>query len=138
MKFKEEREKANGEGSKSGSGAVLRDVVWEGKPVPIRNPELVDAFLKVQNAEDAMLSGAGSKRKGKTGGDAAPAKVNAPQPPKTMRSKIAAFDGVLLALTDAEQVAQKLVESKDVSRQSIHFLLSSVLPSIDAIFTDSY
>jgi signal recognition particle subunit SRP68 len=29
----------------------LNTLMWEGKPVPIRNPELVDALLKTQEAE---------------------------------------------------------------------------------------
>lgn len=119
-KLKDERAKEAG--SSSGSNrAMLREPMWEGLPVPIRNPELVDVFLKVQNAEDAMKEGK-TVKSGKTtaGGGAqsrtADGKENTGSAPTqtSTRGKVAAYDDVLLALTEAEAVAQKLVESKEV------------------------
>jgi signal recognition particle subunit SRP68 len=80
----------------------LEELNWEGKPVPVRNPELVDVLLRVQDAE-ARLEG----RKVASGDKSH----------KENRSKkaIAAYDAILLALSDAEDVARKLVEAQQVS-----------------------
>ncbi|KAF5377265.1 hypothetical protein D9615_006422 [Tricholomella constricta] len=76
----------------------LAELNWEGNPVPVRNPELVDVLLKVQEAE-ARLEG---DKKGEK---------------KETRSKkgVAAYDAILLALSDAEEVARKLVEAQQLS-----------------------
>jgi len=114
-------ERAEEAASSGGSGqAMLREPLWEGKPVPIRNPELVDAFIKVQNAEDTMAEGKRAYNQPKTTGlkAALPAgskKKRTLAVSKTMRGRVSAFDGVLLALADAQQVAQKLSESKEVT-----------------------
>ncbi|KZV74790.1 hypothetical protein PENSPDRAFT_625536 [Peniophora sp. CONT] len=90
----------------------LEALEWEGEPVPIRNPELVDVLIKVQEGElklkreTAELTDdaqSGKKGKGKKG--------------KGSRSKrsVAAYDNILLALSDAEQVARKLVEAQQLS-----------------------
>lgn len=136
-RLKEERAKEAGSSS-AGSRAMLREPIWEGAPVPIRNPELVDVFLKVQNAEDAMDEGkAKQARSSKPSKDASAGKENAPAP-KSTRGKVAAFDGILLALTDAESVAQKLVESKEVCTTSI-FVMNDYLglPRTDLMFTST-
>ena len=89
----------------------LEALEWEGEPVPIRNPELVDVLIKVQEGEvklkreTAELTEdvkSGKKGKGKKG--------------KGSRSKrsVAAYDNILLALSDAEEVARKLVEAQQV------------------------
>lgn len=100
----------------------LRPVLWEGEPIPVRNPELVDVLLRVQNAENKLKetptekasteSRAPNGKKGKIG--------------KGARSKrgVAAYDAVLHALSDAEEVARKLVETQQVNpRISLHSLL---------------
>lgn len=101
--------KLKSEGKAAETGEIrkkLEALSWEGQPVPVRNPELVDVLLKVQEAE-ARLSG-----HGKTGaGDGAGSK-----PHKEVRSKkgVAAYDSILLALSDAEEVSRKLVEAQQV------------------------
>ncbi|KAJ7773075.1 hypothetical protein B0H16DRAFT_1363121 [Mycena metata] len=94
-----EKLKAEIEGEKGGAGSSrkkLAELSWEGQPVPVRNPELVDVLLKVQEAEtrleDSSKKSAGSSKKG-----------------------IAAYDAILLALSDAEEVARKLVEAQQLS-----------------------
>lgn len=90
----------------------LKPLMWEGEPVPVRNPELVDVLLKVQDAEEKLrdvpsepASSATEevdKKKGKVG--------------KGTKSKqgVAAYDAILLALSDAEGVGRKLVEAQQV------------------------
>ncbi|KAF8309994.1 hypothetical protein DL93DRAFT_2084941 [Clavulina sp. PMI_390] len=99
------KERASEAGSSQRRG-MLREVQWEGAPVPIRVPELVDAFLKVQAAEDVLV-------KGEESGDAPKSKGG-----KGARSKVASYDAVLLALADAESVAQTLAEAKELSGSS--------------------
>lgn len=107
-------ERAKEAGVSSGSRAMLREPIWEGAPVPIRSPELVDVFLKVQTAEDAMNGGPARSAKSSKGA-AGDGKENVgAAAPKSTRGKVTAYDGILQALTDAESVAEKLVESKDV------------------------
>lgn len=112
-------ERAKEAGGSSGSRAMLREPIWEGAPVPIRSPELVDVFLKVQSAEDAMNGGPTRATKPSKSGAAGEGKENvavaaAAAAPKSTRGKVTAYDGILQALTDAESVAEKLVESKEV------------------------
>ena len=107
-KFRQEGEVAGkGEGRKK-----LETLMWEGQPVPVRNPELVDVFLRVQEAEakiipshePARAEGTSNKggRKGKSGGHGS-------------KKGVAAYDAILLALSDAEEVARKLVEAQQVN-----------------------
>ena len=108
-----ETKKAGGAGAVGRS--LLKDVVWEGKPVPIRNPELVDAFLKIQIAEDGLSAGtkvqAGKTKSAPIDGVSETLESIA----KAKRGKIAAYDSVLLAWSDAEFVARQLSESQNVS-----------------------
>lgn len=89
----------------------LKPLLWESEPVPVRNPELVDVLLKVQEAEKKLHVVSEEKvaelaldaeKKGKVG--------------KGYKSKqgVAAYDAILLALSDAEGVARKLVEAQQV------------------------
>ncbi|KAG6820234.1 hypothetical protein H0H93_003597 [Arthromyces matolae] len=73
----------------------LSELLWEGQPVPVRNPELVDVLLKVQEAE-ARLDGEKNEK-------------------KSSKKGVAAYDSILLALSDAEEVARKLVEAQQIS-----------------------
>lgn len=103
----------------------LKPVLWEGEPIPIRNPELVDVLLKVQEAEAKLQetpaekqsaeSRSPSGKKGKVG--------------KGTRSKrgVAAYDAILLALSDAEEVARKLVETQQVSYSGSYAFFSIVI-----------
>ena len=93
----------------------LETLLWEDEPVPVRNPELVDVLLRVQEAEKRLSEGskleeqqatqeaAEGSKKGKLG--------------KGARSKrgVAAYDAILLALSDAEEVARKLVEAQQLA-----------------------
>ena len=87
----------------------LETLIWEGQPVPVRNPELVDVLLKIQEAEGKIAvprdTGDNGKvdDKGKKKG-------------KGLGSKkgVAAYDAILLALSDAEDVARKLLEAQQV------------------------
>jgi signal recognition particle subunit SRP68 len=99
----------------SGSRQKLEPQIWEGQPVPIRNPELVDIFLRVQDATAQLKGG------------------SAPKPPVSdetkkgkkhhhkSRGKIAAFDAVLQTLSDAEDLARRLLESQQVSAAVLLF-----------------
>ncbi|KAK0465651.1 hypothetical protein IW261DRAFT_1523509 [Armillaria novae-zelandiae] len=73
----------------------LETLMWEGEPVPVRNPELVDVFLKVQEAEKKL--DVYDERKVKAGGS---------------KKSVAAYDAILLALSDAEDVARRLKEAQ--------------------------
>lgn len=90
----------------SGAGSSREDLeplIWDGEPVPLRSPELVDVFLKVQHAVK-VLEGEGKKRKPASTATSA----------ETSRGKIASFDAVLSSLSDAESLAKKLSESQQV------------------------
>jgi signal recognition particle subunit SRP68 len=109
-KLKEETSTAAGaqeEGRKT-----LGTLLWEDEPVPIRNPELVDVLLRVQQAQ-AKLSSEQAKGKGAT-------------PTPTGKRGVAAYDAILAALSDAEEVARKLAEAQKV-RTSAHRLVKTIL-----------
>lgn len=100
----------------------LGELVWEGQPVPVRNPELVVALLKVENSSQKLASTQFLK-------------AGTPQRAGKSRSKIASFDGVLQALNDAEEVARKLSEAQKVTggagtaatgTRDIHFVHSFI------------
>jgi signal recognition particle subunit SRP68 len=80
------------QGANSKSTSTLRERMWEDQAVPMRYPELVDVFLKVDAAE-VVLQKSGTK-KSKTG--------------------VTAYDSILSALSDAESVARRLQESQQV------------------------
>jgi len=73
----------------SKTSSTLSKRMWDDQAVPMRYPELVDVFLKVEAAE-VVLDKSGTK-KTKTG--------------------VTAYDAVLSALSDAEGVARRLKES---------------------------
>lgn len=78
----------------------LKELLWEGEPVPVRNPELVDVLLKVQEAEAKLVD---DKSESSTAG-------------KGARSKrgVASYDAILLALSEAEDVSRRLAEAQKV------------------------
>ncbi|KAJ8091328.1 signal recognition particle subunit srp68 [Marasmius tenuissimus] len=98
-KFKSEITSSKGENSQK-----LDPLTWEGEPIPVRNPELVDVLLKVQQAEKKLRTHSGTSD----------GKSNAPGSKKG----VAAYDAILLALSDAEEVARKLSEAQQSSTQS--------------------
>ena len=83
----------------------LKELLWEGEPVPVRNPELVDVLLKVQEAQERLV-----------GSDKVEEKSEKGKLGKGARSKrgVASYDAILLALSEAEDVARKLVEAQKV------------------------
>jgi len=91
-------EQAKSAGTTAAARKLLQPVTWEGTAVPIRNPELVDVFIRIQEAE--------AKLDDDTGRD------------KSSRGKVAKFDAVLLALSDAEDVARKLLEAHQLTGTS--------------------
>lgn len=97
---------------KAGTRKQLQELTWEGQPVPVRNPELVDVLLKVQEAE-ARLEG-----REPSGGVIEGKKRSNPAPAVSSKKGVAAYDAILLALSDAEDVARKLVEAQQLSGQS--------------------
>ncbi|PPQ90461.1 hypothetical protein CVT25_014979 [Psilocybe cyanescens] len=87
--------KLQSEEKSSASPSNLRPITWEGQPVPVRYPELVDVLLRVQKAEVAISEDNRHTKKSKLG--------------------VTAYDAVLLALSDAEEVARKLQETQQLS-----------------------
>ncbi|KAF9652058.1 hypothetical protein BDM02DRAFT_3184041 [Thelephora ganbajun] len=85
----------------------LDTLMWEGKPVPIRNPELVDALLRVQEAEARLAA-----TKKSSGGDKAQSGSN------TTKRSVGAYDAVLSALSDSEEVARKRTETQQLSEST--------------------
>lgn len=100
--------KAAGTSGEASSQKKLAPLTWEGEPVPIRNPELVDVFLKVQDAEAKLRTQQGTKA------ESGATKIN------TSKRGVAAYDAVLSALSDAEEVARKLAEAQQVCYSSEH------------------
>ncbi|TFK38609.1 hypothetical protein BDQ12DRAFT_630330 [Crucibulum laeve] len=95
--------KSEGQAAVKGeSRKKLGELSWEGQPVPVRNPELVDVLLKVQEAQ--------ARLEGREGGESS-AKVKS-------KKGVAAYDAILLALSDAEEVARKLSEVQQLSGSS--------------------
>lgn len=84
---------------------VLEELVWEGNPVPVRNPELVDALLRVQESLH--------KLKNEVSGDKINLKTKE-EKGNAARGRLAKYDGVLLSLSDAVDEARKLMEAQQV------------------------
>lgn len=101
----------------SGKGEVrkrLSALVWEGQPVPVRNPELVDVLLKVQEAEARLMGSGEQEKKGQAiKHDKGKKKENQGKGAGSKKG-VAAYDAILLALSDAEDVARKLLEAQQV------------------------
>ena len=107
---------AGGEGGQDGEKKKkLKERVWEGQPVPVRNPELVDVLLKVQDGEARL--GEAQEQAAASGSKHAAARS---------KKGIAAYDATLLALSDAEELARKLAEA-----QQVKFLFYSTSIAID-------
>ncbi|KAF5312151.1 hypothetical protein D9619_003304 [Psilocybe cf. subviscida] len=100
--------KVKTEESTSSLKAKLTERVWEGQPVPVRYPELVDVLLKVEKAETSL-------DRQQLGG-------------KKSRLGVTSYDALLLALSDAEDVARKLQETQQstasgaTATRDIHFV----------------
>ncbi|KAH8799621.1 hypothetical protein DL96DRAFT_1672399 [Flagelloscypha sp. PMI_526] len=85
------------ESGKGESRKQLKELSWEGQPVPVRNPELVDALLRVQEAETRLESSKQSK---------------------SSKKAVAAYDAVLLALSDASDLAKKIADTQPSTASS--------------------
>ncbi|KIM61928.1 hypothetical protein SCLCIDRAFT_1215538 [Scleroderma citrinum Foug A] len=119
--------KQEGEGSGE-ARKKLETPMWEGQPIPVRNPELVDVLLRVQEAEAKIAApreaaeniGTGDKRKQK----------------KRLGSKkgVAAYDAILSALSDAEEISRKLMEAQ----QSTNSTGASAASTRDIQFVHAY
>ncbi|THU88457.1 hypothetical protein K435DRAFT_782041 [Dendrothele bispora CBS 962.96] len=94
-KYKEEAA-----GGREEMARTLEPLMWEGEPVPVRNPELVDVLLKVQQAEKKL----NASSEAKSG--------------KGSKKGVAAYDAILAALSDAEDVARKLSEAQPAGSTS--------------------
>ena len=99
-------------GSAAAASKKLKPLLWENEPVPVRNPELVDVLLKVQEAE-AKLHDIPAEKTSQTADDASKKKGKVGKGTKSKQG-VAAYDAILLALSDAESVARKLVEAQQV------------------------
>ncbi|THH30398.1 hypothetical protein EUX98_g3789 [Antrodiella citrinella] len=88
----------------------LKPVIWDGEPVPTRNPELVDVLLRVQHAEENLQEAHGEKQTEEAGKK----KERVGKATKSKRG-VAAYDAILLALSEAEDVARKLVEAQQLT-----------------------
>ncbi|KAH9075767.1 hypothetical protein EDB83DRAFT_2504800 [Lactarius deliciosus] len=96
-----------------GDERKLRTLVWEGEVVPVRNPELVDVLVKVEEGETKLREESTEVSKPPQ----ADQEKKRRKPSKGGKSKrgVAAYDNILLALSDAEEVARKLVEAQNAS-----------------------
>ena len=93
----------------------LKPLVWEDEPVPVRNPELVDGLLRVQEAEEKLQESSREKENTTDGDEDSKKKGKIGKGTKSKRG-VAAYDAILLALSDAEGVARKLVEAQQVCK----------------------
>ncbi|TCD61181.1 hypothetical protein EIP91_008806 [Steccherinum ochraceum] len=89
----------------------LKPILWDGEAVPVRNPELVDVLLRVQHAEEKLADGQGEKKVSDEGENK---KERVGKGTKSKRG-VAAYDAILLALSEAEDVARRLVEAQQLS-----------------------
>ncbi|CDO74803.1 hypothetical protein BN946_scf185001.g51 [Trametes cinnabarina] len=92
----------------------LKPMLWEGEPVPIRSPELVDVLLKVQEAEK-LVQGRKSEDKTTDAPAAGEKKGRGPRGARSKRGGVASYDAILLALSEAEDVSRKLAEAQKLS-----------------------
>jgi signal recognition particle subunit SRP68 len=108
--------------TKAASRRKLDTLMWEGQPVSVPNPELVDVLLKVQEAETKLnCQDAGAGLSVTQENDKKQKSVNA----HGSKKGIAAYNTVLLALSDAEEVARRLTEAQHVSTSLVMLPLYS-------------
>ncbi|KAK2462109.1 hypothetical protein APHAL10511_006572 [Amanita phalloides] len=100
----------------------LRGIFWDGQPVPIRNPELVDVLLKVQE-EEAKLNMRDQFLPGESVAD----KKKRTKKENRTKKGVAAYDAILLVLSDAEEVARKLKEAEQSAGTNANALPGSAM-----------
>lgn len=126
----------SGAGSK-GNERKLEPLLWEGEPVPVRNPELVDVLVKVQEGE-VKLREESVEVSRPTQTDQERKKRRPAKGGKSKRG-VAAYDNILLALSDAEDVARKLAEAqKNVSSVLFSFTITFSLILTSGKWFDFY
>jgi len=114
-----------GAGSKGGGNErKLKTLLWEGEPVPVRNPELVDVLIKVQEGEVKLREE--STEVSRPAAKGQERKKRGPGRGGISKRGVAAYDNILLALSDAEDVARKLVEAQNVSQIPLSLDLRSL------------
>ncbi len=91
----------------------LKELLWEGEPVPVRNPELVDVLLKVQEAQERLVDSDKVEEKGELAPEDKSKKGKLGKGARSKRG-VASYDAILLALSEAEDVARRLVEVQKV------------------------
>jgi signal recognition particle subunit SRP68 len=102
--------KTEGGAELKGNERKLRTLLWEGEPVPVRNPELVDVLVKVQEGEVKLREESIEvSRPIRTDQER---KKRRPAEGGKSKRGVAAYDNILLALSDAEDVARKLAEAQ--------------------------
>ena len=86
-------------------------------PVTVHNPELVDVLIKVQEGEVKLSEESTEISRSATKGQ----EKNKRGPGRGGISKrsVAAYDNILLAPSDAEDVACKLVEAQNISKNDL-------------------
>ncbi|CAE6446261.1 unnamed protein product [Rhizoctonia solani] len=85
----------------------LQEIIWEGQPIPVRSPELVDVLLRVQQASEGL-----------------PTTGQANIKPTQTRGLVTKFDGVLLALSEAEDTTSN--PPSGPGARDAHFISSFV------------
>lgn len=111
----------------------LKPLVWEEEPVPVRNPELVDVLLKVQEAEEKLQENSREKENTADGDEDVKKKGKIGKGTKSKRG-VAAYDAILLALSDTEGVARKLVEAQQVRKLPTFSNFLHLLKTLASLF----
>ncbi|KAI0035271.1 hypothetical protein K488DRAFT_76737 [Vararia minispora EC-137] len=106
------RERASG--AQDDARRRLAEMEWEGEPVPVRNPELVDVLIRVQDSEAKLARESDELKRPESEGDTGKKGGKRSKGNRSKRS-VAVYDSVLLALSDAEEAARKLVEVQQLS-----------------------
>jgi signal recognition particle subunit SRP68 len=100
------------------------EVRWRGEIVPVRNVELVDAAVKVQQVLASLEKDDSGAKKG---GEGSAGKRKAEGKKETLGARrMGTYDKALLVLGEAEQVASQLVEDNKVSLTYAHEALFSL------------
>jgi len=110
--------------NEAGAGSVgnerkLKPLLWEGEPVPVRNPELVDVLVKVQEGEVKLREEESVVEVSRPAQTDQERKKRRPAKGGKSKRGVAAYDNILLALSDAEDVARRLVEAQNASGSAL-------------------
>ncbi|EJT98886.1 hypothetical protein DACRYDRAFT_118202 [Dacryopinax primogenitus] len=103
------------EKSKKGKGE-LHALVWEGKELQVREPELVELLIRVQAAQLALDTHAAEAAKPKQTEAASEGKKKRSKG-KRKHSLLPAYDALLNALAEAEDLSRRLAEAQALGQQ---------------------